>query len=80
MASARQRLENWAEGEGIELSYSAQYDHDEGIGWDISFYLEGRRREPSLNFNSHDRSLEAASAGMLLAMKEYGIEVPVKRH
>jgi len=78
--TARQRLEDWAESEGIDLSYSMQYDHDDGIGWDVSFFIEGRRHEPSLSFNSHHHSIEQACEGVLSGLQEYGISVSEIKH
>ena len=78
--TARQRLEAWASGEGIDLSYSMQFDHDDGIGWDVSFFIEGRRHEPSLSFNAHHHSIEQACEGILGGLQEYGIRVSEIKH
>jgi hypothetical protein len=78
--TARQRLEDWAASEGIDLTFAMQYDHDEGIGWNISFFIEGRRREPSVSFDAHGHTLEEASEGLLTGMNEYGITVPEGVH
>jgi hypothetical protein len=74
--TARQRLEDWASNEKLDLTYSMQFDHEEGIGWNISLYVDRPRREPAVNFEAHHHSIEEAAEGVLRGLTEYGITVP----
>ena len=78
--TARQRLEAWAAEEGIPLSYGMVFDHDEGLGWNVSYFLEGHRKEPGLSVDAHAHSIEEACEGVLTGMREYGIAVPEEVH